>query len=162
MSNNIQQNMETRPPANRNIWANLVESRRTRLRAQGNNNSESNFNSHYFSVKNWKRIPYVSSKYLFALLLRSTLPSIRSAFVFANPMYLVVFQVFSVLLSPHGRLAMLFTNCQCCSRHLWDHNLMPFYQHTPIRQHSTREGCRAMEQTNLSVKRARNGAHELA
>ena len=47
MSNNIQQNMETRPPANQNIWANLVESRRTRLRAQ-EQQQRIYFNSHYF------------------------------------------------------------------------------------------------------------------
>lgn len=44
--------METKSLANQNIWANLVGPRRTRLRAQGSNNSESNFNSHYFGVKN--------------------------------------------------------------------------------------------------------------
>ena len=48
-----------------------------------------------------RRIPYVSSEHLFALLLRSTLPniSIGSTFVFANPMYLLVFQFLSVILS---------------------------------------------------------------
>ena len=69
--------------------------RRQPLRAQGNNETESNFNSHYFGVES----SIISQKFVcIAVAVHFPKFAMGSTFIFAHPMCLLVFQSLSCVL----------------------------------------------------------------